>query len=173
MRAERPMSVKSLFSRVGATVLSLVSLSVVFLGGVATGVFAGTRAWRDGCIVEVNVGAKFLKSDCSARRRDGTLVEFVKPMEPLTLLAALQRVAGMTESKDPERIFIDRSLESADFAEKIVTPPEGRQGSLAVIRQLLVDADASGRVDICLVQGGYRIQLQSPRGATQMPQERQ
>ncbi len=102
------------------------------------------------------------KEDCAGRRRDGTFVEFVKPMQPLSLAAALRRVAQMTEGKDPERVFLDPAVEKADFAQKTVTPPEGRQGSLAIIRQLLVDGNASSSVEICLVQGGYRVQLAHP-----------
>lgn len=155
--------------RGAGSLVSVLGVAAVFIGGVAVGVYGGTKAWHDGCIVEVNLGAKLLKSDCSARRRDGSFVEFVKPMEPLPLLAALQRVAGMTEGRDPERVFIDSGLNNAAFAQQVVTPPEGRQGSLAIIRQLLVDANASGKVDICIVPSGYRVQLAPPQLVTSIP----
>jgi hypothetical protein len=137
----------------------LIAIPVAFFCGVALGVWSGTKAWREGCVVEVNLGARFLKSDCSARRLEGTLVEFVSPTKPLSLAAALKRLAEMTEDKDPQRVFLDPAVMNADFAQAIVSAPAGPQGSLTIIRQLLQDAGASGKVDLCLVQSGYRVQL--------------
>ena len=140
--------------------LPIAALPAVFLGGTALGVWTGTNAWKEGCRVELNLGAKFLKTDCSSAEPEGTPIEFVSPTPPLPLWAALQRVAQMTESRKSQRVFLDPALANAPFAQSIVRPPVGSQRALVSIRQLLEAAGASDQVDICLVrEGGYRIQL--------------
>jgi len=75
--------------------------------------------------VEVNVGAKFLKSDCSSLGHEGTLVDFANSA-PLPLGDALKRIADMTSDKDPQRIFVPDELIKAPFAQDMVHPPKWR-----------------------------------------------
>jgi hypothetical protein len=138
--------------------LSAGVLVVIFFAGIGTGIWAGTKAWHQGCIVEVNVGAKFLRSDCSSLGREGTLVDFANSA-PLPLGAALKRIADMTSDKDPQRIFVPDELIKAAFAQNMVHPPTSAQRSLTVVRQLLTEAGALDNVDICVVQNGYFLRV--------------
>lgn len=144
--------------KLGTFLLSAGALLAVFLGGAGIGVWAGTKAWREGCVVEVNVGAKFIKSDCSSLGHAGTVVDFANSA-PLPLGAALKRIADMTSDKDPQRIFVPDELIKASFAQNIVHPPSGAQHSLTVIRQLLTEVGAQDDVDICMVPNGYFLRL--------------
>jgi hypothetical protein len=131
---------------------------VAFVAGAVIGALLVWQAWDRGCVVEATFGIKALKVDCSSRQAEGIPVEFVSPTEPLPLGAALKRVATMTDRSDRQRVFLDPAVESSNIASKIVTPPGGRHGALTIVRQLLVDADATAAIDICLVPNGYRIQ---------------
>ncbi len=102
----------------------------------------------------MNLGAKFIRSDCSSLGHEGTLIDFANSA-PLPLSAALKRIADMTSDKDPQRIFVPDELIRAPFAQTLVHPPSGAQRSLTVVRQLLTEVGAQNDVDICIVQSGY------------------
>jgi len=134
---------------------------VAFLIGSGVGVAVGTKAWQQGCVAEVNLGLKVVKSDCSALGNQGTLIDFANSA-PLPLGAALKRIADMTSDKDPQRIFVSPDVANAPFAKNIVHPPTGGQRSLAVVRQLLTEAGASERVDLCIEESGYFLRIRTP-----------
>jgi len=138
-----------------------LALVVAFFGGGALGMLYGTKAWRQGCVAEVNLGLKVFKSDCSALSHEGTLLDFANPA-PLPLGAALKRIADMTSDKDPQRIFVSPEVMAAPFAKSTVHPPTGDQRSLDIVRQLLTEAGASEHVDICIVQNGYFLRIRTP-----------
>src|SRR5205807_956667 len=145
----------------GITVGVGVVVVVAFFAGGASGVLVGTKAWREGCVAEVNVGLKVLKSDCTALLHEGTPVDCANAA-PLPLAAALKRIVDMTSDKDPQRIFVSVEVINAPFAKNTVHPPTGSQRSLAVVRQLLTEAGASERVDLCIVQNGYFLRVRTP-----------
>ncbi len=131
-----------------------------FFGGGAGGMLVGTKAWREGCVAELNLEVKAFKSDCSALFHEGTQIDFANAV-PLPLGAALKRIADMTSDKDPQRIFVSAEVTNAPFAKNTVHPPTGAQRSLAVVHQLLTEAGASENVDVCMVQNGYFLRLRS------------
>jgi hypothetical protein len=147
--------------KTGITIGVGAALIAAFMVGGALGLLVGTKAWREGCIAELNFGLKVFKSDCSALALEGTQVDFANTV-PLPLGAALQRIADMTSDKASQRIFLSTELLNAPFAKNIVHPPTGAQRSLTVIRQLLTEARAAETVDVCMVPNGYFLRVRAP-----------
>jgi hypothetical protein len=76
------------------------------------------------------------------------------------LRAALEIIEERTRGKGQARIYVDNSVLEADFASNMVHPPTGSQGTISLMNQLLAEAGASDKVDICLVKsGGFILRL--------------
>lgn len=141
------------------TKISISAIAIVLAAlavGCAVGMYVGTKAWQEGCVAKVDYGSKYAGIDCSEAGHQGSLIDFANA-EPLSLDAALQRIADITADRSPQRVFYDHDLTHTNFGNKKVHPPSGRQRSLTIIRQLLTEAQASEDVDICIVPNGYAL----------------
>lgn len=85
-------------------------------------------------------------------------INFGRPPSTRPLGEALRIVAERTQGRGPARIFVDENIFNMDISMVKVLPPAGSQPSLEVVRQLLASADASAKIQICLIpEGGYRV----------------
>jgi hypothetical protein len=85
-------------------------------------------------------------------------INFGRPPSVRSLGEALKIVEERTQGRGPARIFVDKKILDMELTSAKVHPPAGSQPSLDVVKQLVASANASDKIQICLVpEGGYRV----------------
>lgn len=85
-------------------------------------------------------------------------INFGRPPSMRSLGEALKIVEERTQGRGAARIFVDKKILDMDLASVKVHPPAGSHPSLEVVKQLIASANASDKIQICLIpEGGYRV----------------
>jgi hypothetical protein len=124
--------------------------------GFLVGLYGADRLYHPGCTLQVSPTG--LETSCPSPYEEP--LSFGQNPSPRPLSDALRIVGQATQGMGQARIFVDQEVLDAKFAAVRVHPPSGSQPSLAVVRQLIDEAQASKMADICLAPSqGFVIQL--------------
>jgi hypothetical protein len=136
--------------------LKKLGYPALFFIGLAIGLYGSDRLYHPGCTLQLSTSG--LETSCASPYE--VPLNFGQNPSSRSLSDALSIVQDRTRGTGQARIYIDQDVLNAGFAKMTVHPPSGSQSSLAVVRQLLDEAQASKMVDICLeLAGGFRVKL--------------
>lgn len=137
----------------------LALAGVIFAVGLFVGLLIADKLFHPGCKLSFKFSPPSIDSDCASAPFETTINYGSNPSER-PLESALKILAERTQDKESARIYINPDVLESNFASNKVHPPSGPQGTIGVLRQLLADAGALERVDICVIpSGGMRVQL--------------
>jgi hypothetical protein len=136
----------------------IICLSISFLVGLICGLLIADKLFQPGCILSIHFSPPSIETNCPNPYE--IQFSFGRAASSRSLRSALEIIEEKTRGKGQARIYVHKSVLEADFASNMVNPPTGSQGTISLINQLLAEAGASDKVDICLVRsGGFIIRL--------------
>jgi len=137
--------------------LKIAGYPACIVGGLLFGLYGSDSLYHPGCTFTASFTSGV--STTCPNPYEAPLSFGQKP-SPRSLSDSLKIVQETTQGMGQARINIRDDILKADFAKTIVHPPSGSQGSLAVVRQLVDEAQASRMVDVCLEPTqGFVVQL--------------
>lgn len=130
------------------------------IAGVLIGFLFAGKALQPGCKIRFSFAPPAFETDCPNPFE--TQLSFGRDPSSRSLSSTLEIIRDKTRSKGQARIYVADEVFEQSFAKATIRPPEGSQGSITTLRQILDDADVSDQVDICLVaSGGFRVQMRA------------
>lgn len=132
----------------------------VLVVGIFIGIFLAGKLFHPGCKLSFKFSSPAIDIDCSSAPFEAT-INFGSNSSERSLESALSILADLTRDKANARVYVNPDVLTADFVRNTkVHPPAGTQGTIAALRQLLSEANAQEKVDICVIpSGGIRVQL--------------
>lgn len=133
--------------QIGLMVLMLVV-------GIVIGIYLAGKLFHPGCKLSFKFAPPAIDIDCASAPFE-TTINFGSDSSERSLGDALSIIADLTKNKGRARVFVNPEVLAADFAKTTrVHPPAGSQGTVTVLQQLVAEANAQDKVEICLVPSG-------------------